>query len=281
MAAACEVLEKITGTAFTSTDLTPEEVAAQVESSKEQGVWLRFTVTGALKGEQSFGIGKSDALRLARILLGEAFDEIRDFSKEDQEALTELFRQFAGAAALALKPRAGGEVSLQFAGYGPASWKADQQGGVRLKSEGAAQFLLAILFNHDLAQSLASSSMGKAAQPSRAAKRGTPLPSPEAPKNMRKIDLLLDVELQVSLRFGKREMRLGDILELSTGAVVELDQKILEPVELLVGSKVVAHGEVVVMDGNYALRVTEVLTPMERIKSLQEKGEQTHVTFAA
>jgi flagellar motor switch protein FliN/FliY len=64
-------------------------------------------------------------------------------------------------------------------------------------------------------------------------------------------------------------MPLGSILELSAGAVVELDQKILEPVELLVGSKVVAQGEVVVMDGHYALRITEVLNPIERLESLQ------------
>jgi len=159
-------------------------------------------------------------------------------------------------------------VSLQFAGYGPASWKPDLQGGVRLKSDGAAQFLLVILLDPDLGESLASSSSGKAAQPSRASKRRTPPPSTAALEDKRKIDLLLDVELQVSLRFGKREMLLGDILELSAGAVVELDQKILEPVELLVGNKVVAHGEVVVMDGYYALRVTEVLNPMGRIESL-------------
>jgi flagellar motor switch protein FliN/FliY len=81
--------------------------------------------------------------------------------------------------------------------------------------------------------------------------------------------LLLDVELPVAMRFGKSEMPLSSILELSPGAVVELDQKILEPVELLVGGKVVAEGEVVVMDGYYALRVTEVLNPMERLESLQ------------
>jgi flagellar motor switch protein FliN/FliY len=63
-------------------------------------------------------------------------------------------------------------------------------------------------------------------------------------------------------------MALGDILEFSVGAVVELDQKILEPVELLVGGKVVAQGEVVVLDGHYALRITEVLNPAQRIESL-------------
>ena len=122
----------------------------------------------------------------------------------------------------------------------------------------------------DLGESLASPTSGKATQPSRASKRSAPQPSTPASKDKRKIDLLLDIELQVSLRFGKREMLLGDILELSAGAVVELDQKILEPVELLVGNKAVAHGEVVIMDGHYALRVTEVLNPMERIESLRE-----------
>jgi len=64
-------------------------------------------------------------------------------------------------------------------------------------------------------------------------------------------------------------MLLSSILELSPGAVVELDQKIVEPVELLVGGKTVAHGEVVVLEGHYALRVTEVLNPIERLESLR------------
>ena len=266
MASACEVLEKITGTAFTAIDLAPEETAGQRAGLKKNGVWLRFSVSGALKGEQSFGVGNSDALRLAQILMGEPFDETREFSSDDQDALAELFRQIAGAAALALKPRVGGEVSLQFTGYGPADWKPTVQGGARLKSEGTAQFLLVVLLDPELGGSLNASSPAKAAQTPRASKRTDPVPHPmPAPQETRKIDLLFDVELQVSLRFGKREMPLGDILELSAGAVVELDQRILDPVELLVGSKVVAHGEVVVMDGHYALRVTEVLNPLERL----------------
>ena len=268
-ASACEVLEKITGTAFTAVDLAPQEVAEEAETLREKGVWLRFTVEKALKGEQSFGICKSDALRLAQILMGEPFDEARDFSTDYQDALAELFRQFAGTAALALKPQVGGEVSVQWAGYDPATWKPHIQWGVRLKSGEAAQFLLVILLDPDLCQSLASGPSGKAAQPSDASKQLGPVTSAVASNGKRNIELLLDVELQVALRFGKREMLLGDILGLSAGAVVELDQKILEPVELLVGGKVVAQGEVVVMDGHYALRVTEVLNPVERIESLQ------------
>ena len=267
-ASVCNVLETITGTAFKAVDLTPQEVSQETETLKEKGVWVRFTAQKALKGEQSFGVSKSDALHLAEILMGEPFDPAREFSSEYQDALGELFRQFAGAAASALKPQVGGEVSLQWAGNDRGSWIPSLQWGFRLKSEGPAQFLLLTLLDLDLGAALASAPPGKAAAPVPAPERSASPPPPEAPGGTRNIDLLLDVELPVALRFGKREMPLGDILELSAGAVVELDQKILEPVELLVGDKVVAHGEVVVMDGHYALRISEVLNPVERIESL-------------
>jgi len=269
--AACDVLQQITGTAFTAVDFSPQELAQGVGILKQEGVWLRFTMgcgsaTSSVKGELSFGVGKSDALRFAQILMGEPFDAGRDFSAEYQDALDELFRQFAGTAALALKPVVGAEVNLQLAGHDAGNWKPCVQWGARLKSEGTAQLLLVILLDPDLGASLASSSSAETAHPP-----GAPgVNSPAASKGNRNIDLLLDVELPVALRFGKSEMTLSSILELSAGAVVELDQKILEPVELLVGGKVVAQGEVVVMDGYYALRVTEVLNPMERLESLQQ-----------
>lgn len=79
----------------------------------------------------------------------------------------------------------------------------------------------------------------------------------------------MDVELDVTLRFGERQMVLHDILDLSAGSVVELNQNVQEPVELLVGKKVIARGEVVVVNGSYGLRVTEIVSPMERIESLR------------
>ena len=79
----------------------------------------------------------------------------------------------------------------------------------------------------------------------------------------------MDVELDVTLRFGERQMALRDILDLSAGSVVELNQYVQDPVELLVGKKVIARGEVVVVDGSYGLRVMEIVSPMERIESLR------------
>jgi len=70
----------------------------------------------------------------------------------------------------------------------------------------------------------------------------------------------MDVELVVKVRFGGRHMLLKDILDLCAGSVVELDQEIQEPVDLILDGKLIARGEVVVVDGNYGLRITEVLS---------------------
>ncbi len=76
------------------------------------------------------------------------------------------------------------------------------------------------------------------------------------------LGLLLDVELNVTLRFGQRQLTLREVTELTSGSVVELDRQVEEPVELLLDGKVIARGEAVVVDGNYGLRVIEVMQPL-------------------
>ncbi len=85
----------------------------------------------------------------------------------------------------------------------------------------------------------------------------------------RNIDLLMDVDLPVSIELGKTRMNVSDILSLGPGSVVELDKLVGEPVDLLVNSKCVARGEVVVVDENFGLRITQLVSPEERIKNLQ------------
>lgn len=94
------------------------------------------------------------------------------------------------------------------------------------------------------------------------------LPSlrPETPGNY---DLLLEVELDASVRFGSREMELGELLELGPGDVVELDRNISDPVDLIVGNKIVARGEVVLVNGNFGLRISEVAEPIRRLESIR------------
>ncbi len=73
------------------------------------------------------------------------------------------------------------------------------------------------------------------------------------------LDLLLDVELEATIRFGGRYLPLRDILSMTVGSVVELDKRLDEPAELLVAGRLIARGEVVVVDDCFGLRVTEVI----------------------
>jgi len=93
--------------------------------------------------------------------------------------------------------------------------------------------------------------------------------TPPCPPLSSGIELLLDVELDASLRFGCREMPLAEILDLGPGDVVQLDRHIADPVDLIVGDKIVARGEVVLINGNFGLRITEVAAPRKRLESIR------------
>jgi flagellar motor switch protein FliN/FliY len=82
------------------------------------------------------------------------------------------------------------------------------------------------------------------------------------------IDLLLDVELPISVSFGHSEMALKDVLKLGSGSVIELDKSVNDPVTVIVNHKPIAKGEVVMIDGNYGVRILEVESTAERIRSL-------------
>lgn len=88
------------------------------------------------------------------------------------------------------------------------------------------------------------------------------------PVNSRTFELLLDVELPVSVSFGRAQVPLKDVLKLTTGSIVELNRSILEPVEVIVNNCVIARGEVVVVEGNFGVRIHEVISRQERLRTL-------------
>jgi flagellar motor switch protein FliN/FliY len=83
------------------------------------------------------------------------------------------------------------------------------------------------------------------------------------------IDLLLDVELDINIELGKSELTIKRILELAPGSIVELDKMAGEPVDLIVNNKVVAKGEVVVVDENFGIRIVSLVSAEDRVKSLK------------
>lgn len=84
----------------------------------------------------------------------------------------------------------------------------------------------------------------------------------------RNIDLILDVPLEVSVVLGRTKKSIKDILSLGTGSLIQLDKLTEEPVEILVNGKIVAYGEVVVVDENFGVRITSIVSSAERVKTL-------------
>jgi len=84
-----------------------------------------------------------------------------------------------------------------------------------------------------------------------------------------KLELLYDLQLPVSIELGRTNMLIRDILRLGRGSVIEFDKLVSEPVDILINGKKVAEGEVVVIDKHFGIRITTLIDPADRIKSIK------------
>lgn len=82
------------------------------------------------------------------------------------------------------------------------------------------------------------------------------------------LDLIMDIPLDVSVELGTVKMVINDLLQLGQGAIIELNKPVAEPLEIYINNKLLARGEVVVVDEKFGIRVTSIISPMERVKSL-------------
>ena len=83
------------------------------------------------------------------------------------------------------------------------------------------------------------------------------------------LDFILDIPLQVSVELGRTKVIIKDLLQLGQGSVLELDKLAGEPLEVLVNGKLVARGEVVVVNEKFGIRLTDIISPLERIETLK------------
>jgi flagellar motor switch protein FliN/FliY len=82
------------------------------------------------------------------------------------------------------------------------------------------------------------------------------------------LDLILDIPLTVAVELGRSKMLINDLLQLGQGSVIELTKLVGEPLEVFVNQKLVARGEVVVVNEKFGVRLTDIVSPMERVQSL-------------
>ena len=216
-----------------------------------------FGFTATLSGDQEgrFAV-VLDAKILSVPLVGEGVDQ--------RSGWAELLREVADAALGELLAKTGSKCRIEKFEETPGESKVSR--AFQLKSGDRAWTILV----RDEIRPRPQASPGPAVK-LEAEKRSAPVPATAAPETVAAggMDLLLDVELEATLRFGCREMPLGEILELGPGDVVQLDRHVSDPVDLIVGDRIVARGEVVLVNGNFGLRVTEVAAPRKRLESIR------------
>ena len=262
-----QVLGQIANAAFAieSTEAGPPDAVPPHESDLQALV----VSAGSLRGELSFRFPKPVALGLAQLLLGEAANPAAEFTPESRESAEELLRQIAGHAATALKEQ-WGEVQLRVETGNAPSWPPGASGWMS-SAEGApfrvwaewqlsAALIASLRMAEAKAQVLANAQAQiQAAEPENKAEAAPPENACASGSSGK----FMDVQLAVTLRFGGRRMPLREVLELNSGSVVELDRQVQDPADLLLDGRVIARGEVVVVDGNYGLRVLELVPRSE------------------
>ncbi|MGA3344152.1 MAG: flagellar motor switch protein FliN [Terracidiphilus sp.] len=225
---------------------------AELPPDQSEPVWISLTLDGSLRGEFQLEFRRGDAALLASKFLRLAVDE---FGTEHSEALLKTVKSAINEFRSALEPEFGSFTVNAALASNPASERSHCARMTAADGEANRVSILMVLdpalsealFLHSHPENAAASVVDAIKA---AAGKAAPQPA--------NLNLVMDVELNVTLRFGQRKLTLREVLDLTSGSVVELDRQVEEPVELLLDGVVIARGEAVVIDGNYGLRVTEV-----------------------
>lgn len=236
----------------------PELIESGSQAPSEEGTCFVAELGGGLQGR--FSVVLDRALLIASAM-GAGVDQ--------KEAWAELLREVAEAAAGELLARTG--TKCQVLAFRQSAVAPENSRALELKM-GERSYSLWVVDSvrptpNETSTTAEPQSGGCRAADSCEESEGTGFR--ENKKQSQGLELLMDIEMEVALRFGCRELLLGELLDLGPGDVVELDRHISDPVDLIVGDKIVARGEVVLVNGNFGLRVTEVAAPRKRLESIR------------
>ncbi len=110
---------------------------------------------------------------------------------------------------------------------------------------------------------------GEVAEAATAAAAGAaPTPAKKGPQNTRTLEFLMDVALQVSVEVGRARMTINDLLQMGPGSVVELEKIAGEPLDIFINGKAVARGEAVIVNEKFGVRLTDIISPEERVEGI-------------
>ncbi|MDO8834107.1 MAG: FliM/FliN family flagellar motor switch protein [Vicinamibacterales bacterium] len=237
------------------------EPVIETEDEGLSAVWaLNMDVVGTLDGPVTLGVTAEDAARLAGLVMG--FDE-----PPGDDIVTDTLQELAQQIASAVTVKYGPELKVAVSGAitslpsapGGAAWSAVVLGDLRTR----------VALWHDLTparQAAAPVATPTPDLPAQAAVVRQPAAAPPLPPS--NMELILDIELPLWVRFGETAMTLQALTKLGPGTTLDLERSPDDPVDVMVNSTVIARGEVVVVAGNYGVRVTEVVSASDRIRSM-------------
>lgn len=236
-----------------------EGTESEPNSDDAESIFINLELDGSLNGQIQWELRHSDAMLLASSFLREPANE---FGQEQSDAILRAFE--AGVSDFkSVSAEKYGAFAVKVGIVPEALPDRESVSCLNAADDEGKKISLSTYISATLSENLTllADSMSSAAGTA-----GKGLSSTE--KNNRTIDeqmnlkLVMDVELNVTLRFGQRQLTLREVLDLTSGSVVELDRQVEEPVELLLDGRIIARGEAVVIDGNYGLRVTELPHPL-------------------
>lgn len=246
-----------------------------------------------LSGALAFTLPLKEGTMLVDLMLGGEGAPAEELVGDSKDALAETFNQVMGSANQTLSDLAGETFAIanveisatapEAGAFGELLGDGTFQDVALTTSHDTLKTTIHVLFPDLLLQQM-KRKLGLAEAP-------PPPPAPAAPAavappaaqaapahqapaatgpvvNAGNLDLLLDIQLPVVVRMGHTEMQMGELLKLTPGSILELNRSADAPVELLVNGKLIAKGEVVVVDGNFAFRITEIESRANRIRSL-------------
>jgi flagellar motor switch protein FliN/FliY len=232
-------------------------------------VLVEIPFARGLSGTQWLVLGLADAVRFGEVLLG-GQDEAAELNDGHLGAIRDAVNQMLASAGPALMPLFARSIA-----YGPATVRsadatlpAELGAGpdrlsvitARVRANGDLQLDMLLLTDEGLSRDIASAG---AVTPAAAS-----APAPDDRSSSR-LDLILDVTLPVTVELGRARMQIQDVLKLAPGSVIELDKSAGDPVELFINDRAIAKGEVVIIDENFGIRLTSIVTATERIKTLR------------
>ncbi len=246
-----ESIASVLGQIASATFPVEEKSAEGQPAAAQNDLYMTITASGTVRGEMSLHLPQATALELAKLFMSDTDAAHVELTADDRSAVEELFRQIAGHVSTSARAVLT-EIPLTVVIGEMATWSAAASGWICSTPAAARQVQIEWSLSSALTTSLTA-----ARQSQKAAEAPKPSVAIAVPSNF---DLLMDLELDVTLRFAGRNILLREILELGAGSVLELDREIQDPADLLLDGRLIARGEVVVVDGNFGLRVTEVFT---------------------